>query len=63
MEQMLKDFGGLGGIMGQHKMLDEFPSRFQELPDSGNQTDRDLMLKPESGKLYSFSLVIYRIVL
>ena len=30
MEQMFKDFGGIGGIMGQKKYLEEdFPSRFQ----------------------------------
>ena len=30
MEQMFKDFGGIGGIMGQKKYLEEdFSSRFQ----------------------------------
>jgi hypothetical protein len=51
MEQMFKEFGGIGGIMGQRKMLEDFPSRLEELPiipESGGQTDRDLMLKPES---------------
>jgi len=48
MEQMFKEFGGLGGIMGQQKMLEDFPSRIEELPDAGSQTDRDLMLKSDS---------------
>jgi len=53
MEQMFQEFGGIDGIMGQRKKLEDFPSRFEELPlserpDSGGQTDRDLMLKSES---------------
>ena len=54
MEQMFQEFGGIDGIMSQRKKLEDFPSRFEELPlserpDSGGQTDRDLMLKSESG--------------
>ncbi len=54
MEQMFKEFDGIGGIMGQQKMLEDFPSRIEELPDAGSQTDRDLMLKSDSGKFYNF---------
>lgn len=72
MEQMFQDFGGIGGIMGQRKMLEDFPSRFEELPlsdrpDSGGQTDRDLMLKSDSGirknntQIYNNTLYIYQI--
>merc|ERR1719435_641909 len=51
MEQMFKDFGGIGGIMGQKKYLEEdFPSRFQELPNNP-ESDRDLMLKSESERV------------
>jgi len=51
MEQMFKDFGGIGGIMEQKKYLEEdFPTRFQELPNNP-ESDRDLMLKPESERV------------
>ena len=63
MEQMFKEFGGIGGIMDQRKFLEDLPSRFQELPpdrdggggvggrggETNDQYDRDFMLKQDSG--------------
>jgi len=51
MEQMFQEFGGIGGIMGQRKMLEDLPSRFEEMPgspESGGLTDRHHMLKSDS---------------